>query len=279
MNVLEINQTDKAKKKLANIAKKCDLDYDFVYPLFSFFWNYDGIKGDWVESIDEDDEYKKRYEFIFDRLGLKNESLSKSYIIDGLNINLLSNDVVSLKNRFLHGCQNGNYGLISEYASYFYLKNGTKEKLETLEWNIKSSYTRKKIVENVFKKLFRGGSVDRDNLEYLYADLAVFLPYNQYFNNIVLEDWSNDFVKNIKAKTLTELTKELRHYCKGDKYFLQTILEALSFSGVIKVPNHDISNYFIPDYRKDSIEIYSSNEWAYPLRFWNIKSIVTRKST
>jgi hypothetical protein len=267
MKLAEINRTDKAKKKIAGIAKKNNLEYDFVYRLFSFHWNYDGVEGDWVinSDLDKDDEFRNRYEFIYDRLRLSDRIIKKDEVIETIYDCLIQADVQALKNNFLYGSLHGSYGLISEYSSYHYLNNATMEKLETLDWEPKSNYTRDAIVKNIFLKIFRGGGVDRRNLEYLYADLSVKLKYD--IVDFAVNDWTIDFIKNLTAKTLTELVKELRVYCKGGKYFLQTILEALGYSGILKVPNHDISKYFIPDYREDKVPI--SNEWTYPLRCFN----------
>jgi hypothetical protein len=48
-------------------------------------------------------------------------------------------------------------------------------------------------------------------------------------------------------------------------------LEALAYSGRIKVPGYDISKEFIPDYRNKLSKHHYANEWTYPLRFWNKK--------
>jgi hypothetical protein len=269
MNILEINQTEKAKRKLAKIALNNDLNYNFVYSLFSFYWNYDGIEADWVTNLEKDDEYIKRQEIIHKELGLNGRRLDKNTVVEMIYKTILEMDVKKLENNFLCGSVNGNYCFVSEYASYYYLNNATKEKLETLEWK-KGYYTNENIIKNVFYKIFRGGSVDRYNLEYLYADLEIKLKYNNNENHIA-KDWINDFVKNINVNKLTDLVKLLKEYCKGDKYYLQTILEALAYSGRIKVPGYDISKEFIPDYRNKLSEHYYSNEWTYPLRFWNKK--------
>jgi hypothetical protein len=114
MNILEINQPDKAKRKLIKIAQNNDLDNDFVYFLFSFYWNYDGPEGDWVsiKNLDIDNEYRNRYEYIYNKLCLKDEILNKNYVVKKIYNNLLEMDIKTLKNNFLYGCMNGNYGLI-----------------------------------------------------------------------------------------------------------------------------------------------------------------------
>ena len=269
MNILEVNQTDKAKRKLIKIAQNNNLDQEFVYFLFSFFWNYDGMEADWVKNLEKNNEYIKRQEIIFNKTGLNDERLSKNAIIEMIYKKLLETDTNKLENNFLYGSMNCNYCFVSEYASYYYLNNMTKEKLKTLDWNTEN-YTNENIVRNIFYKIFRGGSVDRYNLEYLYADLLIKLEYNNE-QNCSIKDWTSDFLKDINENKLSELIKVLKKYCNGDKYFLQTVLEALSYSGKLKVAGHDISKKFIPDYRNELSKHYYTNEWTYPLRFWNNK--------
>jgi hypothetical protein len=269
MNVLEVNQTDKAKKKLAKIAQNNSLDNDFVYFLFSFYWNYDGIEADWVKDLEKDNEYIKRQEIIFNKLGLDGIKMTKNTVIETVYKNLREKDTNKIKNNFLYGSINCGYCFVSEYASYYYLNNATKMKLETLEWNT-ANYTDENIIKNIFYKIFRGGSVDRYNLEYLYADLVIKMEYNNRVD-CTAKDWTDDFVKDINGDKLSDLIKLLKKYCNGDKYYLQTVLEALSYSGKIKVPGHDISKIFIPDYRNELSKNYYANEWTYPLRFWSKK--------
>nr|WP_128414990.1 hypothetical protein [Flavobacterium sp. Root935] len=139
-----------------------------------------------------------------------------------------------------------------------------------MEWK-STQLTKKKIVWQLFLKIFRGGSVDRYNLEYLYADLVINLPYqNQIIKN---EDWIDDFIKRVndneKTINLTGLITILKEYYKGNKYYLQTVLEALSYSNRLKVKNYSIYKIFLPDFRDKLSSHFYSNDWTYPLRFWN----------
>jgi hypothetical protein len=270
MKLSEINQTDKAKKKIGNIAKNNNLEYDFAYSILSFHWNYDGLEGEWVIDLTKDNEYDKRIEAIDKILKLDNKFLEKNDVVEAIynQMKKLNKDI--LEKDFLAGSQNGNYCYVSKYASYHYLTNLTVEKLKSLEWK-SDILNNETIVKNIFLKLFRGGSVDRYNLEYLYSDLLIELSYIEKRNTV--NNWKSEYIQNIYASefTLTDLIKELKQYCKGDKYFLKTVLEALSYSGEIKVENHQIKNIFIPDYRNELSGHYYSNEWTYPLRFWNKK--------
>lgn len=269
MNVTEINSTDKAKKKIKTIAKANHLDEDLVYAIISFHWNYDGMEGEWVNDLDKDSNYHERFDFVCKKLGLDQKSYTKEEVVDLIYKRLQTLDKEDIWQNFLTGARERNYCAISRYTSYYYLANATHENLNTLVWKAKD-LTNDKIIWAVFCKLFRGGSVDRYNLDYLFADLILDLPFENQF--VKTEDWTTDFIKKINSDMkLSDLVKTLKEYCKGDKYCLQTILEALSYSGILQVKNHPVSGVFIPDFRNKLSEHYPSNEWTYPLRFWTSK--------
>lgn len=108
-------------------------------------------------------------------------------------------------------------------------------------------------------------------LAYLYADLDVDLPYIN--KTIDSESWVNPFIEKVEDSPaehkLTDLVKLLKTYCKGDKYFLRTVLEALSYATILKVENHPVEAIFIPDLRNILSAHFNANECTYPLRFWN----------
>jgi hypothetical protein len=272
MNIFEVNTTEKAKNKIRKIAENNNLDYELVYFIFSFCWNYDlnkiGFDIGWVKNLERDNEYLKRERIICGKINLQENILSKSETIEKLYKTLFEIDTEILKNNFLYGSQNGNKCYISEYSSFWYLNNATKEKLETLYWNGDKPNI-ENILKSIFLKLHNGGIDTRNSLRYLCDDLTIKMPYET--KKIVVKDWTDDFIKNIERNNflLTDLRKELKQYCKGDKYFLQIILEALSYSGILKVPDNDISKIFLPDYRDKKSKHFYSNEWSYPLRYWN----------
>ena len=72
-----------------------------------------------------------------------------------------------------------------------------------------------------------------------------------------------------KKPTLSDLIKLIAPYCKGNKYFRQDVLTALSFSGLLHIPGHDVQNLYLPDCQERYSKHFMSNEWAYPMRFWN----------
>jgi len=272
MNITEVNQMEKSKKKLIGIAQKNNLDYQFVYFLFSFFWNFDKEYLREVKNLDFDNEYINRKNIICDELKIKEETLSKKDIIEKLYNRLLKVDNEKLKNNFMYGSLNGHNCYVSEYSSFYYLKNASKEKLDTLFWYDKNNQNEMSIMKCIFLKLLNSGLDARNSLIYCYSDLSIDLPYDT--KKITFKDWSNDFIQELNENngskiTLTELIKLLKKYCKGDKLFLQTVLEALSYSGILKVQNHEVDNIFLPDYRDTKSKHFNSNEWKYPLRFWN----------
>lgn len=270
MQITDINTTDKAKKKIKNIAKNNNLDFDLVYFIFCFHWNYDGVEGSWVTEVDENEEYQNRYEYIFNSLKLTKENLNKNQVINEIYDSLEKIEKVQLNENFIAGAIQSNYCSISEYSSFHYLANATKEKLSTLEWK-STELTKEKIVWQLFLKIFRGGSIDRYNLEYLYVDLVINLPcQNKIIKN---EDWIGNFINRVNENkeklNLTGLITILKEFCRGNKYYLQTVLEALSYSNILKVENHSICEIFLPDFRNKLSSNFYSNEWTYPLRFWN----------
>lgn len=270
MKINEINATDKAKKKIKTIAKNNNLDFDLVYYIFCFHWNYDGSEGTWVAEVEQNEEYHNRYQYIFTSLKLTEENYNKNQVVNEIYDLLKKVDKTQLNENFIAGVTEGNYCSISEYSSFYYLANATKEKLSTLEWEL-TELRKENIVWQIFLKIFRGGSVDRYNLEYLYADLVIKLPYHiQIIKN---EDWIKNFIsrvnENVEKITLTGLITILKGFSKGNKYYLQTVLEALSYSNILKVENHSVDEIFQPDFRNKLSSNFYSNEWTYPLRFWN----------
>ena len=270
MNILEVNKSEKAESAIKKIAKNNNLDYEFVYFLFSFCWNYDKqyLRQIKTTDLEIDNEYLRRKNIICDKLNLQDNVFDKNYLIEKLYDSLSKRCTETLWKNFLFGSTNKHNGYISEYATFNYLANATKENLGTLYWYNKN-FTEERIIGSIFLKLFNGGLDARNSLEYSYTDLCIQLPYVTKESDT--KDWTQDFIKDTTETrlTLTDLIKTLRKYCKGDKLFLQTILEALSYSGILKVPNIDIKNIFLPDYREIKSKHFYSNEWKYPLRLWN----------
>ncbi len=203
---------------------------------------------------------------------MTNESISKAQIITAILEKLNSLDDSILHKYFTYGTTHKNYCFISEYASYHYLANATKKSLNTLDL-YSPELILSDIIDWIFAKIIAGGGINRYNLGYLYADLVIELPYKKEI--IEGENWDETFILKVNEKRedmkLSDLASTLKQFCKGDKYFIQTILEALSYSGILMVDNHSVENKFIPDYRNELSPHFYANEWTYPLRFWSKK--------
>lgn len=108
MNIQEINRSEKAKKKIQNIAKANGLPYDWVYALFSFYWNYDGTEGDWVLGLEKDEFYYERWQLVSETLKLSDKIYSKEEMIDEIEKQISQTDEKKLFNAFLKGTKQKN---------------------------------------------------------------------------------------------------------------------------------------------------------------------------
>ncbi|MDH7447598.1 hypothetical protein [Aquimarina sp. 2201CG14-23] len=271
----EINQSEVARKKLKSLAKSSNLDLEFVALLANYNWDYDPIGREsigWVQKEQIDSEQlTKDSELIFEYLGLKNDlSFDKKYLKEQIVSSHKNKNPDKLRENILISGLEKNYCYLSEYSTYHYLNNLSFEKLELLDY--KESYDNLAFIKTLFKKLFRGGAVDRYNLFYCYCDLCINLPYKEVKQSEII-NWIEILLKNINnldsSATLKSLIKSCQGIIKGDKYFKQEILQSLAYSGDLKTNKIDVSNIFIPEFRDVLSNHFYSNEWTYPLRFWN----------
>ena len=174
-----------------------------------------------------------------------------------------------LKEKLLIARIEKNYCYLSEFATYHYLNNLNLEQLELLDH--KESYNELEFIKMLFKKLFRGGAIERYNLLYCYCDLYINLPYIKAEQNQT-KNWIDNLQREVsnlpESATLKDLIKSCQGIIKGDKYFKQEVLQSLAYSGDIKVKKIDVSNIFIPEHRNILSDHFYSNEWTYPIRFW-----------
>ncbi|MBS9767222.1 MAG: hypothetical protein KGV44_06755 [Flavobacteriaceae bacterium] len=271
----EINQTDTAKRKLKNIAKNNNLPLEFVTTLYNFNWDLDPVRPTesygWVSSEQyTEEQFKQAKKIICKYLDIDLDfKLSKEEIIKKLIKTYNDIDERNILNRFLIGGENKNNTYVSEYATFHYLKNLTENNLLSL--GSEETYDTTDIFHYIFLKIFRGGCIERYNLFYVFTDLFFKLPFvkkEEKYKN----EWHSDLIKTIekyKPNTLTDLIKSCKGLIKGDKYFKQMILEALSYSGELKVKDIHVENIFIPNFRNELASNFYSNEWSYPLRMWN----------
>lgn len=271
----EINQSETAKRKIKSLAKNSNLDVELVKLLANYCWDFDPIGKEatgWVKNEQID----------LDKLNEDLETLRKQ--IDFPDISALTQDDFikeilhhyqqknpnTLREKFLIGGVGKNYAYLSEYATYHYINNLSEEKLRLLD--CKKTYSFRDFLKNLFLKLFRGGAIDRYDLFYVYCDMCIELPYlkkeTKAPNNWIV-DLLNKIANLDKSATLNDLLKCCQNTIKGDKYFKKEVLQALSYSGDLKIKGIDVATIFIPEFRDVLSPHFYTNEWTYPLRFWN----------
>ena len=76
-------------------------------------------------------------------------------------------------------------------------------------------------------------------------------------------------VQHNPLPTLSDLLAALAPYCTGNKKFRQEVLQALSYAGLLPVHGHPMREQYLPDCQNQYSTHFMSNEWSYPLRFWN----------
>ena len=271
----EINQSDTAKRKLKTLAKNSNLDVDFVTLIFNYSWDYDTIGREsigWVQSeqIDANQlsiDTPKLYKYLAID---KDIDFNKDFLIREIISNHRDKNTEELKANFLASGHSKNYCYLSEYATYHYLNNLNSDKLNLLDY--KNSETSLQLIDVIFKKIFRGGAIERYNLFYCYLDLCINLPYIKT-EQVETTDWIANLITTVnnldKSATLKDLIKSCQTIIKGDKYFKKEVLQSLAYSGDLKVNQIEISTIFIPEFRDVLSNHFHSNEWTYPLRFWS----------
>lgn len=271
----EINQSETAKRKIKSLAKNSNLDIDFVTLIANYSWDYDTIGREpigWVQNEQIDSkQLSKDIPKLYEYLEIEKKSdFNKEFLIEQLLSNYQEKKPEELKENFLISGLNKNYCYLSEYSTYHYLNNLSLDNLKLLD--CKESYDSLDLIDIIFKKIFRGGAIERYNLFYCYTDLCIKLPYIKTKKSVI-NDWIDNLITEInnldESATLKDLIKSCQTITKGDKYFKQEILQSLTYSGNLKVNEIEVSNIFIPEFREVLSSHFYSNEWTYPLRFWN----------
>lgn len=272
----ERNQSDTARRKLKNLAKATGVDLELVAALANFTWDYDpGPSNEalgWVKPGSGGNAAKKQLTWIAERLSLSPDfSLLRNQAEKELiqAHSRLSSDELSSK--FLAAAAVGNYAHVSEFASYHYLRGLNKSRAASLGWRAKSIGIAE-IARNLFLKLFRGGSIERGDLDYLWCDLVLQLSCETLVRE-AQESWLEPLLTSIEALPPGSGLKDLLASCKGlvggDKYFKQEVLQALAYAGVLAVNSFPVNEMFIPELRNKLCPHFYSNEWSFPLRFWS----------
>lgn len=269
---MHINQSKKAQKRIQQIADSNFIDYEIVYPLISLFWNYDG-EGSWAKYENKKDDFDSLSGQVKSKLQISNSHLQKDECVEKLlqELAVRKSNGEAIYNQFLYGAKAGSNVLISEFASFHYLRNADYSRLLSMDWSKKAD-TENGMLWVLFLKLFRSGIVDRNNLDYVYADLCFQLPCK--FDLPQVEDWVANFVAEVKVSSkinLTGLRKLLQNYLPNAKKLSQeqSILESLAFANILKVEGYPVDDVFLFDKRYELSSHFYSNEWHYPLRFWN----------
>ncbi len=270
----EINQSETAARKLKSLAKSSNLDLEFVTLLANYSWDYDPIGKESIGWVQEEQidfkQLSKDVGIVYRHLGIEdNLTLNKEYLVEQILKAYKKKNRTELKEKLLIAGIEKNYCYLSEFATYHYLNNLNLEQLELLDH--KESYNELEFIKMLFKKLFRGGAIERYNLLYCYCDLCIDLPYIKTRQSQT-EEWIEDLLKEVRnlsdSATLKDLVKSCQGIIKGDKYFKQEVLQSLAYSGDLKVKKIDVSNIFIPEHRNILSDHFYSNEWTYPVRFW-----------
>lgn len=266
LSITQINQSTGAKRTISNMAKAMRLDAEWLHTLLSLHWNYDK-KGreamGWVE-LETDDALQAAYEKVLSVFRLPETPISPNEAAEAVLHTLSHTDETALQQRFTAAAKRGDFAVVQELRTYHYHRNATAERLLKV-WD--KPLTAEYIAGKLFYKVFSAyHAVDP------YVCLVLPMPYTQ--TDFEPTDWVGEFIGKVRAAhtekpTLSDLIKLIAPYCKGNKYFRQDVLTALSFSGLLHIPGHDVQNLYLPDCQERYNKHFMSNEWAYPMRFWN----------
>ena len=271
----ERNQSDKARRKLKSLAKSSALDLDFVTALANLTWDYDpGIASDrigWVDNDPLSDSAHKSLAWIAESFGLDSDfTLSREQAVADLIRLHREQSTEAVWAAFCRAVARKNYGPISEFASHYYLRGLDASRARSLGWAV-DSLDMLAISRNLFLKLFRGGTIERADLGYLWCDLQLRLSYH-HSNDGPSEDWISPTLSAIEALPTGSGLSDLIACCKGhipgDKYFKQEVLQCLAYADVLRVTGLSVSDMFLPEHREELAPHFYSNEWSFPLRFW-----------
>ena len=269
------NQTDTARRKLKSLAKVSGLDVDFVSTLASFTWDYDPEFGNepigWVSYAKLSNTAKEQLRSIAQTVGLDPDfELGRGQATEGLiqAHGVRSKDIVW--SNFLAAAVNKNYGRVSEFASHHYLRGVNESNVSSLVWD-GSTIGMVEIARNLFLKLFRGGTIERYSLAYLWCDLTIPLGYTDSLPSD--SAWLDLLLSAIEALPANSGLKDLLACCKGlvggDKFFKQEVLQSLAYADVLRVTGFPVSDMFIAERKSELSSHFYSNEWSFPLRFWS----------
>lgn len=270
------NQTDTAQRKLKSLAKASCVDINLVSALANFTWDYDPQYGNeaigWVSNGTLSQAAKEQLHEIADSLNLSPEfKLQQDQAVKDLIQAHEHVSAATLWANFCHAAVTKNYGRVSEFASYQYLRGINVSRAQLLAWK-ENGVGMVDIARNLFLKLFRGGTIERYDLAYLWCDLIIPLPYaDPKLSKPLL--WLEKLLACIESLPKNSGLKDLIDCCQGlvggDKFFKQEILQSLAYADVVRVTGLPVREMFIAERRDELSPHFYSNEWTFPLRFWS----------
>lgn len=270
-----INSSPRADRAINKLARNNGVDPALVRILAKLSWDFDPLSKresrGWVRC---DDELLEEAAADLERLGAAiglpgDRRVEQREAIERTLAALNSIDPVECWRRFLAGAVNHDAAAVSEAATFHYLRNATATRLAASSWE--RDLDRIAVAKNLFLKLFRAGSVDRDRLAYAYTDLCIVGLYQRVAPSA--SDWLPTLARRIDAlgsgSSLGDLLGCTKGLLGGDKYFRQTVLESLSFAGVLRIDALVDDDTFLPEHSNRLAKHFYSNEWRFPLRFWS----------
>ncbi len=272
----ERNQTDTARRKLKSLAGTSGIDIELVSALANFTWDYDPEYGNeaigWVDNKKLPKAAKEQLRWIAESLGMRPDfEVDRDQATKDLIQAYGDQSAVTLWTNFCAAAVTKNYGRVSEFASHNYLRGINESRARLLAWRGKSLRFIE-IARNLFLKLFRGGTIERYDLGYLWCDLALPLKYTDP-KSLKVTPWIDALLAAIDSLPPNSGLKDLIGCCKGlvdgDKYFKQEVLQALAYADVLRVNGLPVSEMFIAERRNKLSPHFYSNEWSFPLRFWS----------
>jgi hypothetical protein len=270
------NQSPAAQRKLKSLAKSTGVDVDFVTALANFTWDYNPGDGSeplgWVTNGKPGAAAKEQLNWIAERIGLESDFvLTREQAAKDLIKQHAKQSPQTVWSRFLSAAAGKNYGPVSEFASHYYLRGLNKTNVVSLSWGRQSNVGMVEIARNLFLKFFRGGSIERDDLSYLWCDMTIPIAYSE--GDSKPSGWLDQLLTSIEALPAKSGLKDLLGCCKdtvgGDKFFKQEVLQALAYADVLRVAGLPVTTMFLSDHCDELSPHFYSNEWTFPLRFWS----------
>jgi len=270
----EINSSDFAVKKLRALSKGSGLDVDLVRALANFTWDYDRDvwpkeSNGWVEADPTDRGRDEGAAVVAAGLGL-----DPTWSVAGadlVSLVLAAHSAVNETELWCEFCgavSSKSYWGLSRFATYWWLHGATPELLAGLVAS-EAGYAIPDLARLLFLKLFRGGSLERSNLLYAWADLTgLGQPESGKAKASQVVHELAAAVGDEPRASLKDLLAACKGVIGGDKLFKQEVLQALSYSGILRVDGHPVSGTWLPDAQNTLSSHFYSNEWTYPLRFF-----------